>query len=353
VITVQDGSGHTASQTTIAYDGAIPLASGITTSHEANPVNANVRGNATSIGNWLNSSTVSTANCPVAVTNGSLTTTKTYLDTGMVSQVKDACLQQTNFQFSALYAGALQTSSCDALNHCTTMDYDFNTGSITGSTDPNGQVSGKKTSYTYDSIGRLTNIAYPDGGQTNAYYPDANTVEVKKLQDYAANVWIDQYAYFDGLLRPKQTRLIDPEGDVYSETAYDELGRVFTVTNPHRTSAAPTDGTTTTHYDIFGRIINVIRPDGNAMQKNYTDPGMITIIDETSRLRRETRDALGRLTKVEEPSGGTVGSKATASVTINGTLQTKVVGGQAAIPASATILISGQPGNCDTGHGYT
>jgi RHS repeat-associated protein len=347
VITVQDGSGNTASQTTIAYDGTVPSASGITTSHEANPVNGNVRGNATSISRWLNGSTVSTPNCQV--TQGPLTSSKTFLDTGMVSQTKDACLQPTNFQFSSVYAGAYLTSSCDALNHCTTMDYDFNTGSITGSTDPNGQVSGKKTSYTYDSIGRLTNIAYPDGGQTNAYYPDPITVEVKKLQDSAANVWIDQYAYFDGLLRSLQTRLVDPEGDVYSETGYDELGRIFTVTNPHRNSAAPTDGTTTTHYDVLGRIINIIRPDGNAIQKNYTDPGVTTLIDETGRLRRETRDALGRLTKVEEPSGGIVGSKATASVTINGTLQSKIVGGQAATQASATILISGQPAYCDGG----
>ncbi|GEM_PF-6045664 len=349
-ITVQDGLGHTASQTTIAYDGAAPAASGITTSHEANPVNANIRGNATSISQWLSGSTLSTTNCPVAVTNGPLTTTKAYLDTGMVSQVRDACLQPTNFQFSALYAGAYATSSCDALNHCTTMDYDFNTGAITGSTDPNGQVSGKKTSYTYDSIGRLSNIAYPDGGQTNAYYPNATTVEIKRLQDSAANVWIDQYTYFDGLLRPAQTRLVDPEGDVYSETNYDEQGHVHSVTNAHRSAAAPTDGTTTTHYDVLGRVINIIRPDGNAMQKKYSDPGVITLIDETGRLRRETRDALGRLTKVEEPAGGTVGSKATSSFTINGTTpQSKVVGGQAATPASATILITGQPANCDTG----
>jgi RHS repeat-associated protein len=55
---------------------------------------------------------------------------------------------------------------------------------------------------------------------------------------------------------------------------------------------------------------------------------------------------------MEEPAGGTAGSKATASVTINGTLQSKLVGGQAARAASATILISGEPANCDFGYVY-
>jgi YD repeat-containing protein len=317
-VTVQDGSGNRISQTTVSYDEAFPGASGISTSHDPNPPNGNLRGNATTTSVWLSGSAVATPNCPVAISNGSLASTKTYLDTGMVSQIKDACGQQATFQYSSLYYGAYPTSSCDALNHCTTMDYNFNTGGITGSTDPNGQVTGKKTTYTYDDIGRLTNITYPDGGQTNAYYPNPTTVEVKKLQDSSASVWIDQYTYFDPLLRPKQTRLVDPEGDVYSETTYDELGRASTVTNPHRSAGAPTDGTTTNHYDVFGRVINVVRPDGNVIQTNYSDPNLVTLIDETGRLRRETNDALGRLIKMEEPAGGTAGSKATASVTING-----------------------------------
>ncbi|HEX3156032.1 MAG TPA: hypothetical protein VHV32_15495, partial [Candidatus Angelobacter sp.] len=338
VITVQDGSGTTASQTTIAYDGAVPGASGITTSHEANPVNGNIRGNATSVNRWLNGSTVSTPNCPV--TSGPLTTTKTFLDTGMVSQTKDACLQPTNFQFSSLYAGAYLTSSCDALNHCTTMNYDFNTGAITGSTDPNGQITGTKTSYTYDGIGRLTNVTYPDGGQTKAFYPDATTVEVKKLQDSAGGVWIDHYSYFDGLLRPAQTRLVDPEGDVYAETTYDELGRVFKVTNPHRSTAAPTDGTTTTQYDALGRVKNVILPDTNVMQTTYNDPNIITLVDETGRTRRQTRDALGRLVKIEEPAAnGNSGTNAAASLAIGGTLQTKAATN--ATPSTGSITFSG------------
>src|SRR6185437_12910995 len=255
VITVQNGSGA-ASQTTFAYDAVAPSASGISTSHEANPVNGNVRGNRTSISQWLSGSAVSTPNCAVAVTNGSLTSTKTYLDTGLVFQSTDACGQQSNFQFSSFYAGAYPTSSCDPLNHCTTMDYDFNTGATTGVTDPNA----KKITYAYDSVGRVTIINYPDGGQTNAFYPDATTVEVKKLQDSTTNVWIDSYSYFDGLLRPSQTRLVDPQGDVYTKTAYDAIGRISQSFNPTRCNPPDTNcgeatwGYTSYIYDAIGRV---------------------------------------------------------------------------------------------------
>lgn len=348
-ITVKDGSGNPVSQTTTSYDEVTPASSGISSSHDLSPANGNIRGNATTTHEWLSGSTVSTTSCPVSVSNGFLATTKTYLDTGMSSQSTDACGHQTTLQYSSTYAGAYLTQSCNALNQCSTMSYDLNTGAVTQVTDSNGQKTGKTTTYSYDNFGRLKNVTYPDGGQANAFYPNPTTLEVKRLQDSTANVWIDTYTYFDGLLRPKQTRLVDPEGDVLFDASYDALGRVATISNPHRSVTAPTDGTVTKSYDIFGRVTNVIHPDGNVLQTKYSDPGVVTLIDETGRPRRETRDALGRLVKVEEPSGGTAGAKATASVTIAGVLQSKIVGGHPAIAASAIILISGTPQNCDTG----
>src|SRR6185312_6977205 len=106
-------------------------------------------------------------------------------------------------------------------------------------------------------------------------------------------------------------------------TTYDELGRVSQVTNPHRSTAAPTDGTTTTTYDALGRVIDVSLPDKNVMQTNYSDPNVVTLIDETGRPRRHTLNALGQLIKLEEPAAnGNSGTNATASLAIGGTLQT-------------------------------
>lgn len=303
-VAVYDAANNRIAQTTNSYDETVPAASGISTSHNLNPVNGNVRGNLTSINHWLNGSTVSTANCPVSVTNGYLMESKTYLDTGMVSQSTDPCHHATTFQYSSLYAGAYLTSTCDALNHCTTVDYNQNPGSVTGITDPNGQVTGKKTSYIYDDLGRLTTANYPDSGQTNFFYPDAATVEIKKLQDAVAGTWTDRYAYFDGLLRPKQTRLVDPEGDVFSETSMDSVGRVGSSTNPHRSVSAATDGTTRNAYDALGRPTDVTKQDGGVVHTDYSG-NVVTVFDETSRQRRSISDALGGVLEVDEPGDTT------------------------------------------------
>jgi RHS repeat-associated protein len=295
---VFDGAGNSVAQTNTSYDQVLPTASGITTQLDVNPINGNVRGNPTSHSQWLNGSTVSTSNCPVAVTNGFLTSTTRYFDTGTISQSSDPCGHMATIQYSSTYAGALPTSVCDALNHCHTMTYDFNTAALASTTDANNQV----TSSTYDNFGRLTQITYPDNGEADFFYPNPTTVEKKVVIDRATTLWADGFFYFDGLGRRKQTRLVDPEGDVYTETTYDALGRVSNVTNPHRLIAAATDGSTTTQYDPLNRPVLVTHnPDGNFVQTAFADPNISTVTDETGRQRQNTTDALGRLVQVAEP----------------------------------------------------
>lgn len=323
------------SLTSYAYDETVPAASGITTSHDSAPPNGNVRGNLTSIKNWENGNVVATSTCSVSGVNFFLTQTKTYLDTGMVSQSRDACGHTTTNQYAATpFAGAYLTQRCDPLNHCATLDYDLNTGLLASTTDPNNQ----KTSYTYDSFARLTDISYPDGGHTHGNYPDPVTVEIKRLENASANTWTDSYSYFDGFLRLKQTKDLDPEGDVFKDITHDALDRVLTSSNPHRATAAPTDGTTTNHYDALGRVIQVQHPDFNNLQTQYLDPNVVVLTDETGRQRREITDALGRLVQVDEPGDAFNGSKASGSLAIGGSLQTGTVGG---VAAKGTVTIGG------------
>src|SRR5262249_3369260 len=139
--------------------------------------------------------------------------------------------------------------------------------------------------------------------------------------------WIDQFVYFDGLGRKKQTQLKDPEGDVFSETTYDAFGRVATVTNPHRANPSSTDGTTSNAYDVLGRVISVTRPDGSIAHSSYADPNTVTVTDEAGKQRRSVSDAVGRLIEVDEPAGGTSGTTASGGLTISGALQTKPASG--------------------------
>ncbi len=110
----------------------------------------------------------------------------------------------------------------------------------------------------------------------------------------------------------KQTQLnSDPSGVVYADTTYDGLGRVATASNPYRTTADPTYGTTTNQYDALGRTIKVTKPDGSFVTTAYC--GSTTLVtDEAARWRRSTTDAVGRLIEVDEPNS------LTATVNSNG-----------------------------------
>src|SRR5262249_34957628 len=139
--------------------------------------------------------------------------------------------------------------------------------------------------------------------------------EKKVVIDRGSNLWADGFFYFDGLGRRKQTRLVDPEGDVFTETTYDPLNRISNVTNPHRSISAATDGSTTTQYDALNRPTVVTHnPDGNAIQTTYGDPMLTTVTDETGRQQQTTTDALSRLIQVSEP--GDTGSLAQPYVTL-------------------------------------
>jgi RHS repeat-associated protein len=123
---------------------------------------------------------------------------------------------------------------------------------------------------------------------------------------------------FDDLYRLKQTQLTsDQQGTVFTETTYDLLGRKSTVTNPHRTASAPTDGTTTFHYDAFDRACLLVPPDGTqptgSSCPSTRPPGdvltsysanTVTVTDQAGKSRKSVSDGLGRLTQVfEDPTG--------------------------------------------------
>ncbi len=101
--------------------------------------------------------------------------------------------------------------------------------------DANGQI----TSYVYDSMLRPTEeVKTPDGGQTITTYSSPNAITV-------ANAIVSTTYLFDGLGHLTQTQLTsDPEGTDYTDTSYDTLGGVASVSNPHRSSGSYTDGTT-------------------------------------------------------------------------------------------------------------
>jgi RHS repeat-associated protein len=334
---VEDGSNNHHSETDYFYDGTTsttPCATatsqtlpgtGSYTSHDETNFGTSStasRGNATKI----------TKQCFVgstACTNS--TTTATYDETGQILTSVNACgnatcsdvtatSHTTTYSYLDNYdsppstaTNAYLTKITNPLGQSGSLKYAYSDGQLLQSTDPNGLI----TQYAYnDSLRRLTSTTNPDGGQTtNSYNDAAPTPSTTISKQISSSKSLVTTSVMDGIGHITHTQLTsDPQGTVYTDTAYDGLGNVYTVSNPYRSCTAdPTSscGTTTYVYDGIGRKTSATYPDSSVLTTAYCGPWTL-VTDPTTRWRRSRTDGLGRLVEVDEPNS------TTATVTSNG-----------------------------------
>jgi RHS repeat-associated protein len=297
-VTIYDGAGTQRAQTTYSYDGSSLVSSGITTQHDSAPPNGAYRGNQTSVSKWLNT------------TGSNVTSTATFYDTGMRYQTFDPLNHSTTFAYSGTFAGAYPTTVTNALSQPTNYNYDFDTGLVTSATDPNNLA----TSYTYDSMFRLASVTRPDGGGGTITLQESSFPSSATVNTYLnTSTTKSETDVFDGFGRVTKHQLTsDPQGIDFTDTTYDSLGRVSTVSNPHRTCGTdPTSscGITSYAYDALNRKKSVTYPDGSVLRTAYCGASTL-VTDPTKRWRRSRTDGLGRLVEVDEPNaiGATVAS---------------------------------------------
>ena len=267
------------------------------------------RGNATAVVRWLN-------------TGYSVTTTAAYDETGQIVSMTDPCgntgcsdiagmNHTTTYSYadnpsggngagqSNAYLTRITSPSVNGMAQQNNFAYNYVTGNVVSSTDPNNQTTG----YQYnDSLSRLTETDYPDGGKTTIGYNDS-VPSVTTTVSAAPDPNIVNVSITDGLGHVVQTQLpSDPEGTDFVDTSVDGMGRLYTSSNPHRPSSSSTDGTSSYTYDALGRPKILTHPDGTTLQWTYT--GNCTIsTDEVGNSWTRCTDALGRLISVLEPGG--------------------------------------------------
>jgi YD repeat-containing protein len=258
--------------------------------------NGPMRGNQTLIEHYLNTS------------NQWLATQVGYTDTGMIASITLPSNAPhpdttTTYGYSGTYQGALLTSATNSLSQSKTYVYDPILALPSISVDENGNP----TTYAYWPDTRLKSITSPatqlGNPVTEYFYPSPTLVKKKTKQDNST--WITRETFYDGLGRAASTQLLGgcTGGDyIGTETTYDLLGRVSTVTNPHcGGSSSSTDGITTHQYDALNRPTIVSEPDGSYQQWTYFDDST-TFWDENHVAPWvRTEDALGRLAQVIEP----------------------------------------------------
>jgi len=200
---------------------------------------------------------------------------------------------------------AYLTKVTDALGHVSTFKYDFFNGQLTQSTDPNSQ----STSYIYnDPFNRPTMANFPDGGKTTTSYNDTPpnpSVTSSRLVNSSGSS-VTSTSTMDGighLVKTLLTTDLDCASGDRTDTTYDGLGRVYTVSNPYCTTGDSTYGITSFVRDALGRTTLVTQSDGSKISTSYSG-NCTTVTDEATKSRKSCFDGLGRVTGVwEVPSG--------------------------------------------------
>jgi len=215
-------------------------------------------------------------------------------------------------------ANAFLTQITDAMGYIQKATYDYYIGEATAVIDTSN--SSATTSYTFsnasDKLDRLTNIAYPDSGNTAFTYSDStNTVSTTSTFNSGTDLCGGTATtktmdlQYDGLGRQSQT--LDDATNVIVETQYDHLGRVFRVSFPHLKT--DTAHWTTTTFDSLSRPVQVQTDDLATL--NYAYSGNVTTSrDQAGKWHKLSHDAAGRLTQVIEdppasltpPGGSTI-----------------------------------------------
>ncbi|HUZ96501.1 MAG TPA: RHS repeat-associated core domain-containing protein [Edaphobacter sp.] len=322
-----DSGGSEVAETDYAYDQNAAAGVSATQHDETNygPSSTAPRGNATSVVQKC------LQNCPDAVTQLS------YDETGQVISTTDAKGNQTTYSYADNPAGGNPAGNSDAyltkiiypftngIQHVEKFQYDYGIGYLTEVIDENGQP----TDYTYnDPLRRLTEAQGPpdpsDGNQrpttTYSYNDSGSSPSITTTVLQAPDPAKTTVQVMDGMGHTVQTELTsDTEGTDYVTTAYDGIGRVYTVTNPYRSTSDATYGLTTYTYDVLGRKVLQQNSDGSMEQWCYNgipdfsgqtncvaqighvNPSFwVDFTDETGRHWQRSSDGLGRLTEVIE-----------------------------------------------------
>ena len=222
-------------------------------------------------------------------------------------------VERTQLQTRDSYAtyfpsGRFVQLTTNALGHTQNMTYHPRCGTLETSTDPNGLT----TSWKYDGSCRKIEENRADGTWTRWDYQWADS----SLSGLAHSVYsVTETAsaqppsttYYDKLGRAIRQQSVGFDGrTVYTDTAYDALGRIYRVSLPYYADESNSIYWTTTQYDDHNRIENITKPalNGGTDVEFYDYDDYVTEFTNAKGQKKTTYvNAIGQTVRVEEELG--------------------------------------------------
>jgi RHS repeat-associated protein len=180
-------------------------------------------------------------------------------------------------------------------------------GDVLSETRAAGSSSPVTTSYTYDPLGRVTTAAYSDGGIATYTYDTAPMGIGKLAQTVSDDFVVTNYGY-DSLGRPDYTEWLVPTGNENWQlfntwTAYDNQGRVSTVTYPYSADFWTVRIMAQDNYDGWSGGLQTVTQNGSTLWQvgdRFPDGSLSYAINANSEYLSRNYDSNGRVTSIED-----------------------------------------------------
>lgn len=238
---------------------------------------------------------------------------KTYNGYGLITSSTDPKSKTTNYTYDSY--NLYPTSVVNPLTQTSQFSYDYSSGKVLQTTDPNGLIN----QAVYDAFDRILQQKQPDLVSTSTlvskivyqYTDTANSVSVKKTEYLDNTTSKDSLVYYDGLGRPIQTKKEAETAGLFTttDTVYNSLGLEDKISLPYFSSGesktSPTSDTTlytNYSYDPLKRV--VLQTDNVGSVITSYEDWQTNITDPNGKLKKLYTDAYGRLIKVEELNSG-------------------------------------------------
>lgn len=259
--------------------------------------------------------TKTTVYSDAATPSGAITQTKQYDETGNRVAESASCCELKTYDYTIdtqyAYPTTQTRGSSDpnaTIRNTSSAVFDFNTGLVEQSTDPNGRTS--TAAYDADTL-RPTTTTAPTGAYTTTTYDESGMTITDEVKD-ASNVTAGKTVkYLNGLGLVKREDNIGPSNvtDI-TETKFNQLGELWKQSRPYR--SGDTVQWSEKFYDLQGRVTKIVEPDGSETKAFYNETprpdsasnatgSTIRVMDAWGRERWGRYDALGRLAEVVEP----------------------------------------------------